>query len=551
MSTIRSYEQTSIRKTNPIFSPIRSTIETAFYGNNVEKVLSISEAYKLAKDSPGTVVTDMEVERPEELGLDQDTRVLAFNDGEITGRYAKARVIIGENNVRESKYAGIAREAVFHSRYKKLYHGQVVIGLDEDFTVKAHLLIPEGYENTLYNWMLNFQHLSESIVEMYKNSNQIPEGDIYVMSLPEYYPKGHEDGLALFDPEHNCALICGMKYFGEHKKGTLTLAWGIANRNGYVSCHGGLKRYNFAEDDKYTIGVFGLSGSGKSTLTHDTHDDKYDITILHDDAYIISTEDRSSIALEPSYFDKTQDYPTDHPANKYLLTVQNCGITLDDRGKKVIVTEDIRNGNGRAVKSKLWTRNRVNKIDEKVDSIAWLMKDATLPPIIKIKNPVLASVMGATLATKRTTAERLAKDVDMNQLVIEPYANPFRTYPLKNDYEKFKELFESDNLDCFIFNTGHFLDKKIPKEVTLKILEDVAKKRLEFKQLGNFEEIEYVEIEGFTPDMESEDYKKMWVNSIKYRKEFLQDMETAKDGRDKLPKEALDILEKMEEEINK
>ncbi len=551
MSTIRNYEQTSIRKTNPIFSPIRSTIETAFYGNNVEKVLSISEAYKLAKDSPGTVVTDMEVERPEELGLDQDTRVLAFNDGEITGRYAKARVIIGENNVSESKYAGIAREAVFHSRYKKLYHGQVVIGLDEDFTVKAHLLIPEGYENTLYNWMLNFQHLSESIVEMYKNSNQIPEGDIYVMSLPEYYPKGHEDGLALFDPEHNCALICGMKYFGEHKKGTLTLAWGIANRNGYVSCHGGLKRYNFAEDDKYTIGVFGLSGSGKSTLTHDTHDDKYDITILHDDAYIISTEDRSSIALEPSYFDKTQDYPTDHPANKYLLTVQNCGITLDDRGKKVIVTEDIRNGNGRAVKSKLWTRNRVNKIDEKVDSIAWLMKDATLPPIIKIKNPVLASVMGATLATKRTTAERLAKDVDMNQLVIEPYANPFRTYPLKNDYEKFKELFESDNLDCFIFNTGHFLDKKIPKEVTLKILEDVAKNRLEFKQLGNFEEIEYVEIEGFTPDMESEDYKKMWVNSIKYRKEFLQDMETAKDGRDKLPKEALDILEKMEEEINK
>ena len=171
--------------------------------------------------------------------------------------------------------------------------------------------------------------------------------------------------------------------------------------------------------------------------------------------------------------------------------------------------------------------------------------------VIKINNSVLASVMGATLATKRTTAERLAKDVDMNQLVIEPYANPFRTYPLKNDYEKFKELFESDNLDCFIFNTGHFLDKKIPKEVTLKILEDVAKNRLEFKQLGNFEEIEYVEIEGFTPDMESEDYKKMWVNSIKYRKEFLQDMETAKDGRDKLPKEALDILEKMEEEINK
>src|SRR5690606_3911041 len=190
-----------------------------------------------------------------------------------------------------------------------------------------------------------------------------------------------------------------------------------------------------------------LSGSGKSTLTHAKHDGKFDITILHDDAYVISTEDGSSIALEPAYFDKTQDYSTAHPSNKYLLTVQNCGVTLDDEGNKVIVTDDIRNGNGRAVKSRLWADNRVDKIDEPVDSIAWLMKDSTIPPVVKINDPILASVMGATLATKRTTAEKLAKGVDMNKLVIEPYANPFRTYPLANDYEKIKELFENRNVE--------------------------------------------------------------------------------------------------------
>ena len=91
----------------------------------------------------------------------------------------------------------------------------------------------------------------------------------------------------------------------------------------------------------------------------------------------------------------------------------------------------------------------------------------------------------------------------MNALVIEPYANPFRTYPLINDYEKFKELFEKREVSCYIFNTGHFIDKKIPKEVTLKILEDIATGKAEFKQLGNFSEIEYMEIEGYVPDMES------------------------------------------------
>ena len=549
MSTISNYRREDITKDNPIFSSIRTSIESAFYGNNVVKVSSLSEAYKLAKASPGTIVTDMPVYRPTELGLDENSKILLFNDGEITGRFAGARVIIGEHNVEVGQFAGISREAAFNTRYKKLYHAQVVIGLDKGFMVKAHLLIPEGYENTMYSWMLNFQYITEEYMKMYKDSVKLSEGDIYILSDPDYYPPTHPNGLALFDPQYNCALLCGMRYFGEHKKGTLTLAWGIANRNGFASCHGGIKRYNFPGNEKYTIGVFGLSGSGKSTLTHDKHDDKYDITILHDDAYVISTEDGSSIALEPSYFDKTQDYPTDHPANKFLVTVQNCGVTLDDEGNKVIVTEDIRNGNGRAVKSKLWAENRVNKIDEPVDSIAWLMKDGTIPPVIKINNPVLASVMGATLATKRSTAERLADGVDMNALVIEPYANPFRTYPLENDYEKFKELFANRNVECYIFNTGHFLDKKIPKEVTLKILEDIVTKKAKFKQLGNFSDIEYLEIEGFVPDMESVEYQKMWLSSIDYRKEFLINMETFKGGRDKLHQEALEVLEKLEKEV--
>lgn len=549
MSTITCFKREDITKDNKILNSLRTTIESNFYGNNVVYVNSISEAYKLANDSPGTIVTDMPVHRPEELGLSRDVKVLVFNDGATTGRFAGARVIIGDPDVNLSEFSSIAREAAYQSRYKKLYHAQCIIGLHEDFMIRAHLLIPEGHENIMYSWLLNFQYLTQHMMKNYENSKAYPEGDIYVFSDPDYVPSSHPDGLALFDPEHNCALLLGMRYFGEHKKGTLTLGWGIANRNGFCSCHGGMKRYNFQGGNKYTIGVFGLSGSGKSTLTHAKHDNKFDITILHDDAYIISTTDGSSVALEPAYFDKLQDYPTADPSNKFLLTVQNCGVTLDDEGNKVIVTEDIRNGNGRAIKSRLWAENRVDKIDEPVDAIAWLMKDATLPPVVKINDTVLASVMGATLATKRSTAEKLAKNADMNQLVIEPYANPFRTYPLVNDYIKFKELFENRKVECYIINTGHFLDKKIPKEVTLQLLEDIATKQATFVKLGTFEDIEYIEIEGFVPEF-NEEYIKMWENSIRYRKDFLVNMETFKQGKDKLPEEALKSLEKLEQELS-
>ena len=110
---------------------------------------------------------------------------------------------------------------------------------------KAHLLIPEGEENVMYSWLLNFQYITEQYYNMYSQSRVIEnEPDIFIFSDPSWSHPDHPMGLAFFDPKSNCAALLGMRYFGEHKKGTLTLAWGIANRHGYASCHGGQKRYN-------------------------------------------------------------------------------------------------------------------------------------------------------------------------------------------------------------------------------------------------------------------------------------------------------------------
>ena len=546
MSTKSFYERNEITNGGRAFSMSRSTIETAFYGNNVVKKNDLSEIYELAKNATGTIVTDMPVYKPKEAGLPEDAHVLLFNDGETVGRFAGARVILGEKSVIEADVAKVLREAVYNSRYKKMYHVESYIGLDEDFMIKANLLIPETYENTMLNWLINFQYRNESYDSMYKKSKPIgDEPDILVYSDPDYKHPKYPDGLAYFDPEHNCACLLGMRYFGEHKKGTLTLAWGIANRNRYASCHGGLKKMVRKDGQKYVLGVFGLSGSGKSTLTHAKHDNKYDVTILHDDAYIISTDNGSTVALEPSYFDKTQDYPLTSDDNKFLLTVQNCGATLDKDGKKVIVTEDIRNGNGRAIKSKIWAPNRVDKMSEPINAIAWLMKDSSLPPVVKINDSIMASVMGACLATKRTSAEKLADNVDKDALVFEPYANPFRTYPLSEDYNKFKELFENSGVDCYIINTGHFLEKKIPKEVTIGIIDAIVDETAKFKNFGPISEVQFMEIDGFVPDFSDEEYRKLLKRQMEGRYGFIDSREEFKGGRDALPNEAKEKLEEV------
>ena len=99
MSTKAYYPRTEIGPGKVGFSKTRSIIEAPFYGNNVIKVNTLREAYDLAKNSPGTVVTDMPVYRGEEFGLEPDAKVLLFNDGSITGRYAPARRITGKPGV--------------------------------------------------------------------------------------------------------------------------------------------------------------------------------------------------------------------------------------------------------------------------------------------------------------------------------------------------------------------------------------------------------------------------------------------------------------------
>ncbi|MCI8599021.1 MAG: phosphoenolpyruvate carboxykinase (ATP) [Lachnospiraceae bacterium] len=563
MSTKAYYPLSEIGVGKVGFSTTRAIIEGAFYGNNVVKVNTLKEAYELAKNSPGTIITDMPVYRGEEFGLEKDAKVLLFNDGAVTGRYAVARRIKGEPGVDEKKLDKVAMDAIYESRWKTMYHAEVFVGLDPEFMVKAHLLIPEGEENVMYNWMLNFQYMSDEYVKMYKNSKPVGDGkepDIYIFSDPQWTPGNRPDvdysclsdplTLCYFDTNQNCACILGMRYFGEHKKGTLTMAWAIANRNGYASCHGGQKEYTLSDGSKYVASVFGLSGSGKSTLTHAKHDGKYGVTVLHDDAFIINTDTCASIALEPTYFDKTADYPTGCPDNKYLLTAQNCSATLDDEGKVQLVTEDIRNGNGRAIKSKLWSPNRVDRIGAPVNSIFWIMKDPTIPPVVKLKGSALASVMGATLATKTSTAERVKAGTDLNALRIVPYANPFRTYPLAHDYEKFKKLVEEKNVDCYIINTGDFMGKKVKPSDTLGILEAIVEKRAEFKAWGPFSDIEIMDWEGFIPDLNDADYKAQLKNAMENRVDAVEKFATAKDGYDKLPDEALEAIKKVVSELS-
>ena len=177
MSTIEKF--TTSEELKSIMSPARATITAAFFANNVEPVKTVSEAYKLAKDSCGTIdLTGMPVYEPEKIGLPQGANQLLFNDGTVVGRCAAARRIVGEPGCDMGTLLPIIREAVYGVRNKLMYRTEAVVGLEEDFMIKAHLLIPEGFENIMYSWMLNFQYINETYAQMYKDSRYITKEEV-------------------------------------------------------------------------------------------------------------------------------------------------------------------------------------------------------------------------------------------------------------------------------------------------------------------------------------------------------------------------------------
>ena len=90
MATIESFNRSELKKSNPLLTKFRTTVETAFYGKNMQEVTDMAEAYELALNAAGVVVTDLPVLHAKELGLPadpdwehvaQNIPILKFPDG--------------------------------------------------------------------------------------------------------------------------------------------------------------------------------------------------------------------------------------------------------------------------------------------------------------------------------------------------------------------------------------------------------------------------------------------------------------------------------------
>ncbi|HHV37308.1 MAG TPA: phosphoenolpyruvate carboxykinase (ATP) [Candidatus Cloacimonetes bacterium] len=472
-------------------SPIRAIAETLMNNHAVRKI-DIREAYEMAKKQNGVTITDIPMckEFVELHNLPKDAKVIVDNHGNIIGRTAKARRFYNrEDTSRKNKLEGDLREAVWQMQQYPLIKAEAVLGMDKDLMIKATFVTTESDAANVFHWLLNFQPY-DSVKEEYESSPILPIQDIILIAFNEwtcddpYYNNVGAPQLALVEEKHNVMVNLGMRYFGERKKGTLTMGWTSGIRIGMAACHGGIKEIDFGtcNDSKYhdlgkrSIAFYGLSGTGKSSHTnaHDnggTLPEGFSKVVLHDDAFQIDLENKLCRAWEPTLFDKTDSRPIGHPDWDYALALMNHSV-LDIDGKRIPAGQDLRNPNGRALLDRGLLGNYVNRCSFP-QALIWLMKDSVLPPVLKLDNKYLAIAMGAALMTQRNRAENVTEE-ELNRLVFEPFANPFRVYELHRDVNAF--LAVADNgANFYCFNShGYWKNsnddlEKIPLQTSLTL----------------------------------------------------------------------------------
>jgi phosphoenolpyruvate carboxykinase (ATP) len=485
-------------------STIRAIAETLINNDKVRKV-TLAEVYELAKKQPGVSVTDMPIypKYAKAHGLPDGAKVLNDCHGKIVGRTAKARRFYNRlNESQKAKVEGDFREAVYQMQYYPLIRAEAIIGLDSDLMIKAHFVAPETDAVNMFNWLLNFAPF-EQYQEQYEHSAKLPILDIILVAFNEwtcddpFYNNVGAPQLALVDEVHNVNICLGMRYFGERKKNTLTLAWTSGMKLGMAACHAGIKEIDFTtcEESKWqklgkrSIAFYGLSGTGKSSHTNNpdnggTLPKGFSKVVLHDDAFQIDLKEKVCRAWEPTLFDKTDSREVGHPDWKYCLSLMNH-LQLNIGNKNWPIGLDIRNSNGRALLDRDLLGKHVNRCSFP-KALIWLMKDSVLPPVIKITDRYLAIALGAALMTQRNRAENVAEE-ELKKLVFEPFANPFRVYELHKDVDAFLNVMDS-GAEIYAFNSkGYWKEsdevlEKIPLQTSLTIQTAILTDQLEWEE---------------------------------------------------------------------
>ena len=291
-------------------------------------------------------------------------------------------------------------------------------------------------------------------------------------------------------PETGMTAVLGTDYTGEAKKSFLRLFMLEAKRRGGLGLHAGSKRVTVADTagEHRTVGqlFLGLSATGKSTLTaHDLDlEPPASASMVQDDVCALLPDGTVRGSEGNGLYVKTHGLDPDaEPALYEAVTHESAvleNVDVDSSGR-VDFDSDCHTTNGRAAIRRKHLSSADTNIDlSSVGQLFFITRNPLMPPVIKLgpDEAAAAFMCGESIETSAGDPSRAGESVRVVG------TNPFIIGDPGAEGNRFRELIQQLDIDCFVLKTGTIGNgaKDIEVADTVTIVRELARGTVSWRE---------------------------------------------------------------------
>ncbi|MDZ7745412.1 MAG: phosphoenolpyruvate carboxykinase (ATP) [Halobacteriales archaeon] len=311
------------------------------------------------------------------------------------------------------------------------------------------------------------------------------EPDFCTIQLPD------NDALAIRTlVDEGLTVVLGSDYTGEAKKSFLRLFMQRTKAAGGLGLHAGSKRVILENGgDRREVGqlFLGLSATGKSTLT--AHglglSGEESATMLQDDVCALLPNGTVVGSEGNGLYVKTIGLNRDEQPDVYdavtheSAVLENVDVTEDGT---VDFDSDRYTANGRAAILREELASAGEDIDlDGVDQVFFITRNPAMPPVTKLDSAAAAAafMLGESIQTSAGDPSAAGEAIRVVG------TNPFIIGSEGEEGNRFHDLIESLDVECYLLNTGHVGGRDIGVTESITILRELARGSVAWREDGD------------------------------------------------------------------